>query len=250
MIPASIHPARRVLAPLEGGEIVLSYYPAGHQMASHSHEQDQRSIILSGALAEDTPADSITAGAFQLGCKAAGLRHENRYGPQGALILAINTAPAALTETGWRRGPPATEIASLVRALLDQEDQADDAATDLLAWMQTTPAERKRGCPAWLTQVRSALHDDPDDADVQQLAAEAGVHRVSLSRAYVQHFGVSISVDRRRIKLARAVRAQLEHGAPLADAALMAGFTDQAHYTNVLRQQTGLTPHRLTRLLS
>jgi hypothetical protein len=51
-----LQPKRRSLARFEGAEAVLSYYPSGHFMAEHAHECDQRSMILSGGLFEETPS--------------------------------------------------------------------------------------------------------------------------------------------------------------------------------------------------
>ena len=246
-------PKRRSLHASALGELVLSYYPADHVMAGHAHDVDQRSIILSGALAEDTPSHSARPGASHRGFKAAGVVHENRYGPQGALILALNTAPRADQGSDWGWSPiaNASQVCVLLSALVRQPQRSDGTLEDLLAVLSgPSQAALEREIPDWLSRTRDAVHDDPDGADLQALADEAGVHRVHLSRAYSRHFHAPLSLDRRRARLARAVRALMEEGATAAEAAFGAGFSDQPHFARTLKTETGLTPRVLMRVLT
>jgi len=245
-------PRRRSLHRGEQGELVLSYYPAGHAMAEHSHELDQSSIILSGALAEDTPSDAAAPGACYVGFKAAGVRHENRYGPDGALILSLNAAPRSGHGAQWRWSPSesASQISAIVSAFVGLTAPSGDALADLQALLSAPSEERGRDAPPWLVRVREAVRADPDSADVQALADEAGVHRVHLSRAYSRHFQAPISLDRRRVRMARAVKALMEDGVMPADAAYEAGFADQPHFARTLKAETGWTPRRLMRVFA
>ncbi len=245
-------PRRRQFHHGETGELVLSYYPAGHRMPEHAHDMDQRSIVLSGALAEETPSCAATPSASHLGFKAAGLRHENRYGPSGALILALNAVPEAEQEDGWRWAPTqsAAQIGALLSTLMRQPETPDGVVDDLLALMSASPVVRESVAPFWVRQAREAVLADPDAADLNTLADEAGVHRVSLSRAYSRYFNTPISLDRRRARLGQAVQALLERGASPADAAYEAGFADQPHFARTLKTQTGLTPRALMRVFA
>ena len=242
-------PRRRSLHRGEAGELVLSYYPAGHVMCAHSHDVDQRSVILSGGLSEDTPSRTACPGANHSGFKAAGLRHENRYGPNGALILALNMTSKARSVVDWAWAPTdaAPQIGALMSSLMDEPQETGDIVQDLIALM-SEPGEETRtaeAAPAWLLRVREAVLEAPDAADFESLAEEAGVHRVHLSRAYSRHFGAPVSQDRRLARLGRAVRTLLEHGVRPADAAYDAGFADQPHFSRTLKAQTGLTPRLL-----
>ena len=245
-------PKRRSLHQGELGELVLSFYPAGHHMAEHAHDVDQRSIILSGALAEDTPSNAATPGMSHIGFKAAGVRHENRYSAQGALILALNSAPDrdAGPGWGWAPSPWASQIGAVLSAARSRGAFSEDALTDLLALMSGAEQASERPAPGWLVRVREAVRADPDGVDLQVLANEAGVHRVHLSRAYSRHFNAPISVERRRVRMGRAVQALLEDEASPAHAAFEAGFADQPHFARTLRAETGLTPRGLVRVFT
>lgn len=245
-------PKRRSLHQGAQGELVLSYYPAGHAMAEHSHDIDQSSIILSGALAEDTPSNTAAPGASFLGFKAAGVRHENRYGSEGALILSLNAAPQSRPGPGWRWSPnaSASQISAVLSAFAGRAGPSEDELADLQALLSKPSEGLEREAPPWLVRVRDAVRADPDGADLQALADEAGVHRVHLSRAYSRHFQAPISLDRRRVRMARAVKALMEDGVTPADAAHDAGFADQPHFARTLKAETGWTPRRLMRVFT
>ncbi|WP_439635638.1 AraC family transcriptional regulator [Oceanicaulis sp.] len=238
-----LQPKRRSLARFEGAEAVLSYYPSGHFMAEHAHECDQRSMILSGGLFEETPSRTARPSASHIGFKAAGHKHENRYGPNGALILAVNAEPCSRPKTLWSWGPAAgaADAAHLVRLMLEDGAVDDQVLIDLMGVLGVH-ADPPSGCaPAWLSRVREAVRDDPAHINVQRLADEAGVHRVHLSRSYARFYGAPISLDRRRVRLSQAIRSLLEEGVSAAEAAQIGGFSDQPHLARTLRSETGLT---------
>ncbi len=81
--------------------------------------------------------------------------------------------------------------------------------------------------------------------DVADLAREAGVHRVHLARAFRDHFGESVTLFARRVRLEAAQRLIAAGGISLAQAAARAGFADQSHLTRVMRAALGLTPGRM-----
>lgn len=79
------------------------------------------------------------------------------------------------------------------------------------------------------------------DLSVAELAREAGLSRVHLSRAFAQHFGVPPHVYLNAVRLEHAKRLLLAGVAP-ALAALDAGFADQSHFSRRFKGATGLTP--------
>ncbi|VXC80635.1 conserved hypothetical protein [Oceanicaulis sp. 350] len=238
-----LQPKRRPLARFEGAEVILSYYPSGHYMAAHVHECDQHSMILSGGLCEETPSHIAQPSASHVGFKAAGHEHENRYGSNGALIVAVNSEPCSSPETLWSWSPAAcaADAAHLVRLMVEGVANDDQVLMDLLAVLGGPAEPPILKPPAWLSRVRDAVRDDPAQMNVQALADEAGVHRVHLSRSYARCYGAPISLDRRRMRLSQAIRSLLEEGVSAAEAAQIGGFSDQPHLARTLRSETGLT---------
>ena len=241
---------RRLLCDTAERRIALTWYPPGHAMAAHAHDVDQRSVLLAGALEERAGSQTSTLQAGTAGFKAAGVRHANLYGRDGALILAIDgPAPGDVRDQGewrWRQAWGLNAIRRVLGATLSGGVCLTEAANDLVALAGPTDgsADAPRA-PRWLGRVREAIDDDPAAARVEALAAEAGVHRVHLSRRFADVFSVPFSLYRRRAMTARGVRTLLHEQDGVAAAAAEAGFADQAHFTRALKAETGLTPARL-----
>jgi AraC family transcriptional regulator len=142
-------------------------------------------------------------------------------------------------------------LASRLNTALDQSDPASRTTVatltaELKAQVSRRLAGRWTQPPRWLEQARSIVRDDTN-AGVCQIADRVGVHRVHLARAFRDHYGASVSVYARQVRLARAQRLLCTTHLPLSRVAFEAGFADQAHLTRVLRRATGTTPGTLRR---
>lgn len=242
--------ARRIFETT-GLNVKMSYYGPGLAMPAHSHDFHQVSFLLAGGLSEGHGREARELHQQGVGVKPAGLVHDNRYhGRDGALILAVNFRPGAgearagLTPQDWHWAPhmPAARLAELHALLAADGAAAGDAVVDLLARLDGPPPERRTDAPPWLARVRERLDDPADTADIAAIAAEAGLHRVYLTRVFSAHYGASPSVYRLRRRVGRAL-GLLAGGMSLSEAAADAGFADQAHMTRSMKLQTGLTPN-------
>jgi AraC-like DNA-binding protein len=91
-------------------------------------------------------------------------------------------------------------------------------------------------------RVRQRLDDDPAcDPGLAELAAEAGLSRFQLLRAFARELGLTphAYLMQRRLSLARGL---IDSGLALAAAAHEAGFADQSHMTRAFRRTLGYTP--------
>lgn len=252
---------KRTLFEKDGLSARLSFYAPGQRMAPHTHDFHQVSWLLSGEMREGSSTAERELCQPSVGIKPSGLEHANDYGPNGALILAVNIAPDADLDPlsfaidDWRWTPRATGdsqagmASALTRLVADQGDHAESAIWDLLALSAGRDEIGAARAPAWLDQVRDQLRECGDELDMAAIAHEAGVHRVSLSRAFVHHFGMPPSVYRARCRVARAI-VEIAGGTSLAAAAAEAGFADQAHFSRLAKRETGLTPRHLKSVLS
>lgn len=249
-------PRRRVLLSSPDRRLALTWYPPGYVMAAHDHETDQRSVLLAGALQERAGRTTSELSAGVAGFKAAGVVHANEYGRDGALILAMDgPAPRrarAQGEWAWRGGAGLDAVRAVLGAAVSGAAPMSDAANDLDALLEAVPPKGKTGGgpPPWLKQVKAAVDEDPASARAETLAADAGVHRVHLSRRFAAAFGTPFSLYRRRAMTAKAVRTLLHDRDGAGAAAVEAGFADQAHFTRALKAETGLTPARLAAALA
>jgi AraC family transcriptional regulator len=238
----------------EGLEVRLSWYGPGSDMAPHRHDYHQASVLLAGRLLERHGGCDREIVQPSTGFKPAGLSHGNRYGAEGALILAVNFRPGCRIEgvdaAGWRWSPvpPGGGTAELVALAGKGGGAAADAVWDLVAGMDSMPSGY-RGEPRWLARVRERLEDPYDEAGLADIAREAGVHRVHLSRSFQAHHAVPPSVYRAQHRVSRAL-GLMAAGARPAEAALDAGYADQAHLSRAVKRQTGLTPAGFGRFLA
>jgi AraC family transcriptional regulator len=240
---------RRVLFETGPASAVLTHYPAGSEMAPHLHERRQLSFLLADDIQESVGGEDADLLAPGMCSKPAGLRHANRYGPQGALILALNLAENPADDyRGWRETGAVREAGALAALCLAEPARPDLLLNDFLALQTPLEAPRRRARPAWLEEIRDRLAEAGEE-ELGDLADAAGVHPVSLSRAFRRHYGVSPSLYRARCKLARAVGAVGE-GEPIACAAVEGGFADQAHFSRALKREAGLTPRTLQQMIA
>jgi methylphosphotriester-DNA--protein-cysteine methyltransferase len=82
------------------------------------------------------------------------------------------------------------------------------------------------------------------DIPLPKLAAQVGVSPQRLRALARQQLGMPLARWRVWSRLRRAAEA-LQDGWSLADAAIAAGFADQAHLTRQMREMMGLTPAEL-----
>lgn len=234
----------------------LTYYPPGFAQADHAHDTDQYSLLLLGGFVETARREDREVTNPCAGFKAAGQRHRNAFGGNGALILAIDMQPKSEVPAPWRWRPLRREpaVAALVRALISGESGgfAEDLAGEMAALLfgSADDAPEAAKTAPWLKRVCAHIEQEPESARLDVLAAEAGVHPTHLSRAFASVYGAPLSVYRRRSMAMKAAGLIVRSAASLASIAAMTGFSDQAHMTRVLRAEVGGTPARLARLFA
>jgi AraC-like DNA-binding protein len=144
-------------------------------------------------------------------------------------------------------GAIARALDDLDRAIEElHRDQIILDLADALAAADPSFARRKLSAQHWraIGTVRDFL-----DANVRNAVASADLEAISgLSRYSVaRHFRACLGTSPYRYLILRRlerVRAQVRHGAPLADAAVSCGFADQSHMTRHFKKAYGISPGR------
>jgi AraC-like DNA-binding protein len=165
--------------------------------------------------------------------------------------VALELLPARRAEPLWR---PVARDAGLAAAFEAWQRRLGDEAAGALAREEAQVALLARvllghsgvapppgGAPS-IARARQRLDDDPAaDPGLAALAAEAGISRFQLLRAFGRELGLTphAYLVQRRLSLARAL---IDGGASLAEAAHGAGFADQSHMTRAFRHHLGFTP--------
>jgi AraC family transcriptional regulator len=126
---------------------------------------------------------------------------------------------------------------------------ADGLQAEVLAMLCP---HRGTGCktpPRWVWTVRDLLGDRWNElVSLQELAATADVHPVTVSKYFARYFGHGLGEYRRRLKLERAVLMMNTTNAPLTEIALACGFFDQSHFVRAFKAATGMLPGELRAL--
>lgn len=253
---------------VQGMRIDEVSYDPGLVIPPHAHETGSFSLVLCGELIETVAGAVSRASAGSVVCKPPGVVHENRFGAEGARVLAVvfespsrrpRGALASMPFPRWKW----SSFGNLARILLQlgsvvREDAADlDRVVEresgqLLVASHDAPGDARvdRG-PGWLGDaVRDIEERFPEPLRVQDVARRAGVHPVYLARVFRRTFGCSVSEMIRTVRL-RAASARIAGGhGSLAEIAAAAGFADQAHLSRTFRTATGLTPGAFRRFVA
>ena len=77
---------------------------------------------------------------------------------------------------------------------------------------------------------------------MDELANEAGVHPVHLSRVFRKFTGVGIGEYVHRLRIREACELRLDPEQSLADISCDLGFADESHFTRTFHGLTGTSP--------
>lgn len=250
---------------LDGVTVRASRYAPGAVQRPHEHGTGAVTLVYRGRLAERVGGHEEHAEPLSVVVKPPHVRHANRFGPEGAWVLQVLLEPSILESwrSEWRLGPwrwrhggaairPFLALLESVRRRPDDSAEIESRVFDLLARIGPDPGSDRTGgsaVPAWLARANERIAEDLQSGiRVRELAGDAGVHPVSLARAFRRHYGVAVTTMIRRRRVLAAASNLSGGERPLSDVALGAGFSDQAHFCRVFKGATGVTPLRFRRL--
>lgn len=242
-----------------GFTLTEGIHAGGSYLPWHHHEGPTLCFVLRGVFTETSGGERLTCTPDTLKVMPAGERHCDEFDRGDARGLLVETepdrvvairshAPVLDERVAFHGGLPA----ALARRVYQEFRQVDEAAPlaveglllELLAAVSRSRVEAlPNGMAPWLGEARDRLHADvAPRPSLAELAAEVGVHPVTLARAFRRTFGCTVGEYLRRLRIDRAA-GQLATGTqPLAEIALAAGFADQSHFSNVFRRRVGMSP--------
>lgn len=229
----------------------------------HEHDEAHIVLVLNGAYASSARHMPDAAAPMTVVSNPPGTAHRDHFLDLPGRYLVVEIARDLWQAAPGRdTGRPAARMPADALALLlrlraslhhdrtDLDRRREELTLELCA-RATGVAAADRRPPAWLERIRARYHDQcTRPPSLTEAAFDAGVHPTSLSRAFGKHYGMTLSQWIRNCRVEHAARLLARDGLPLADAALAAGFADQAHLSRALRNCMGLTPGTLRRLVS
>lgn len=225
------------------GDVSVSvvWYAPNQVLQPHGHDQDGLTVVLHGHFVEEAKHGSVVAQPGWTGARPLGLTHANRFGPGGAVVLAIiperPRIDAMPERWGWNESPVAWRAG--LRLLANRED----ALTELVAELE--PDERGARDHRWLRQVKERLEDPAARPTVAALAREHGVHPVYLTRRFRRWTGVSIREYRTMLMVRRASQQLVLTKRAVSSIAHECGFADHSHMCRAFRTVAGWSPSQI-----
>jgi AraC family transcriptional regulator len=238
-----------------------SHYHAGALRQRHYHDSSWMVFTFAGSFALTMRSVESLLTPKSLLYLPAGEAHSNVFGSQGAGVFITAIDPAwigsRLQIAGAQAEIPRIAPAGLLTGLalkIYREFRSPDTLSDLIVegaflellggWLREE-FYNNRTVPLWLRQVKQLLHDSfRGPLSLNQVAQAAGVHPSHAAREFHRVYGLTIGEYMRKLRVEFVAQQLLVPGKDflsLADLALSAGFSSQAHMAAVFKALMGMT---------
>jgi AraC-like DNA-binding protein len=163
--------------------------------------------------------------------------------------VSLPVLPAGTHLHGIRFHPAA--VAAAFRTPASSLRNRSVPADSVLGSRRARSLADRQGIDAWIRSIEPssrtlAAVDLLATRPVDDVAAELDVTGRHLRRIVLAEVGLAPKVYQQVVRLQRFIRA-IDAGAPLAAAAMTAGYADQPHLTRAVRRFSALTPADLAR---
>lgn len=249
-----------------GFTVTEGIHRSGAELPWHHHETPTICFVLQGAFTEMWRGGSIACTSSTLKITPAGERHCDRFSrgdvrgllieADDAQVAAIRPYSAVLDERVSFQGGLLSGIAWRVYDEMRRMDATAPLAIEGLLLELVAAASRVReqngngGRPRWLEEARDRIHAElAARPSLSGLAQTVGVHPVTLARAFRRAFGCTVGEYVRSLRIERAAHQLAQTELSLAEIALVAGFSDQSHFSNLFRYHTGLSPSKFRQVV-
>lgn len=240
-------------------------YEAGKRLPQHSHEEAFFCLFVKGTYEERHGGNVVSYKPFTAAFHPPGKSHTVEVGSSAGYIFSVEVrdsllnrlreyAPIPPASTDLRGGEMVWLMSRLFREYKEMRGcsplTVEGLVLEMLALTASGQAAEK-GPPPWLSRVVDLLHSRfRQNLTLNEVAAEANVHPIHLSRVFRKFHGQAVGDYVHGLRVQFATRQLCRAEITLAEIALQAGFSDQSHFTRVFKQLTGRTPGEFRAIFS
>lgn len=258
--------AGEVLRKRHVGPFTLSEhrYPNALALPKHAHREAFVTFVIEGSFREHCGSGLAVCRAGSVRFLPAWEVHEDQIEP-GLRCLHVFIDPAVLDSLDRHsvvprrpaeiNGLTATWLANRLYAEFSRGDSASAIAVEGL--MLEILAEIARAetlpdpvlLPRWLRQATEIVESRfLERLTLAGIAKEVGVHYVHLSRQFHKYNRCTIGELIRRRRIQHASHLLAHSHTPLAEIALICGFSDQSHLSFLFKRYMGVSPSKFRSL--
>ena len=229
------------------------------KLPMHSHELSFIALLLDGQYGERYGRHQAQFGPFSVMFRPAGTLHQDEIGPHGVRFYEIELRPIwqeRLADCSATLDTPRDDIGGgpllwlgmklfreVQAATVPDELTVESLLAEIVSHVARSSQRESRHAPGWLSRILDKLQTEHcRRLTLDELAREAGVHPVHLSRVFRRGVGEGIGEYVHRLRVRTACERMLDRDASLAEVSYSTGFADQSHFTRSFRKITGMTP--------
>ena len=248
-----------------GFRLSESEYAPEFRTPMHSHQQVCFSFVLSGASIQKVGRKTRHRTQGTMLFYALDDSHCESFGKTSSRIFSIEVGAEWLErfreysslrqESAMFEGGLLGWLTSrLYREFYNQDEASTLAIEGLCLEILAETCRRKSQAlspkpSAALIRARDLVHSKlAEHLSLIDVASQVGVHPVHLASAFRRVYGCTFGEYVRKHRIELAITKLSSSDTPLAQIAVDAGFANQAHFTKVFKEHTGITPgqYRLT----
>jgi len=153
----------------------------------------------------------------------------------GLVYIAVKTTGVFCRSTCPARTPNRENVEFFV-------NPAEAVSAGYRACKRCRPLEPHARPPAWVSDLRRALHDDPARRITGLDLRDAGIDPAGARRYFARHYGLSFAAYSRAVR-AGAALGELRSGATPEVAAMRCGYESVSGFRDAFRRVLGRGPH-------
>jgi AraC family transcriptional regulator len=231
------------------GEVALSKttYEAGMTMPAHVHDRAYVTLVVEGHYTEQRLGVPRHLHRGMLVFHPAGETHADYVHGQSMATVNVEYLSGDLPSDFYcAQGSDVDVLGHRLQSALPAGGAA--LRSSIAAIGEFLRARIPRAAPSeHMAAAREKLHDIRRRTPVAALAAELGVHRAQLHRAFKETYGEAPRAAATKRRLAAATALLEGSNESVASVAAACGYFDQSHFCRQFKRLTGISPSEYRR---